>query len=377
MSVPRFTKTIVGELDNSALEASMNTFFTVGDVNGDGYPDIVTSGRNGLMAWFANPGLNGGEWTRHIVAQVSNQECGGLVYDLTGDGLGDIINGGDWRSHELCWWENPGPTGSMWERRIITEAPGNQFHDEALGDVTGEGRLSLLFCNQGSATLFRVPVPSDPRITPWPDVEVIATDLRENGQPEEGLIVADVDHDGRNEIITGTRWFKYRDGRWEQHKFAEGYITTMIAFTDVDGDGRNEILLSEGDPCIYGHPEGGKFAWFKPGADITALWEEHLVEEHLLDAHSLQVGDICGNGYRDVLVGEIGVRETYTEKPPRLLVFENDGKGNFTRHVIDEGTGTHHARLVDLRRRGVPDIVSRPLHGPEKWNIIAWINERG
>jgi hypothetical protein len=58
------------------------------------------------------------------------------------------------------------------------------------------------------------------------------------------------------------------------------------------------------------------------------------------------------------------------------MVYENDGQAGFARRVIDEGTGTHHARLVDLRNRGVLDIASRPLHGPEKWNIVVWYNDR-
>jgi len=124
-------------------------------------------------------------------------------------------------------------------------------------------------------------------------------------------------------------------------------------------------------------PEGGKLAWFAPGGDLHALWEEHLIEDRLLDPHSLQLGDVCGSGALDLLVGEIGVKERYTEQPTRRMLYENDGRGQFTRQVIDEGTGTHHARLVDLRGSGELDIASRPLHGPEKWKIIVWYNDRG
>jgi hypothetical protein len=45
--------------------------------------------------------------------------------------------------------------------------------------------------------------------------------------------------------------------------------------------------------------------------------------------------------------------------------------------VIDEGTGTHHARLADFRNRGVLDIASRPLHGPDKWKVFNWYNNAG
>ena len=76
--------------------------------------------------------------------------------------------------------------------------------------------------------------------------------------PEEGLAIADIDGDGRNEILAGTHWYKFADGRWEQHKYADDYITTLVAVGDIDGDGKPEIVLSEGDACIYGYPQGGK-----------------------------------------------------------------------------------------------------------------------
>ena len=69
-------------------------------------------------------------------------------------------------------------------------------------------------------------------------------------------------------------------------------------------------------------------------------------------------------------------RETddYIVRPPRLIVYENDGRGTFTRHVVDEGTGIHDAVLVDVRNRGVLDIVGKPLHGPEKWKVQVYYN---
>jgi VCBS repeat protein len=374
MAVPPFTRTIIGELDNSAATA-MNTLFTVGDVNQDGFVDILVSGRDGRMAWFENPGRVG-PWQRHFVDEaVEKLECGGLFYDLNGDRYPDLINGGDYRSDAVHWWENPGPKGGPWTRRTLARTGSPQFHDELIGDVTGDGRQSLIFGNQGGRAIYWLPLPDDP-LAVWPEPRQIVADL---GAHEEGLALADLDGDGKNELIAGTYWYKYRgdDRPWDQHRIAEDYVSTLVAVGDIDGDGRSEVLFSEGDACIYGKPQGGKFAWFRPKEDMTQLWEEHLVEDFLLDPHSLQLGDLCGNGHLDVLVGEIGVKERYEEKPPRLMIYENDGRGNFTRHIIDEGTGTHHARLVDFRNRGVLDIASRPLHGPEKWLVHVWYNSRG
>jgi len=383
MMTPSFTRVCVGTLVNDWGNGQMNTFLTVGDVDGDGRLDIVLSGRNGRMVWFQNPGPGGASrWEAHPVADIQNLECGGLLYDLTGSGLPDIIDGGDWRSDALCWWENPGRLGRPWTRHRIVQTGHTQFHDEAIGDVTGDGRPSLVFWNEGAATLSWCPLPADPRRSPWPGVQPIATDRRVDGLPEEGLALADLDGDGVTEIIAGTRWYKHLGppNEWESHAFAPdgpgGYVTTVIAVGDLNGDGRPEIVLSEGDPCIYGRPEGGRVAWFAPGGDIRAPWLEHILEERLLDPHSLQLGDLSGEGWLDLVVGEIGVKDRLDTAPPRLLLFQNDGQGRFTRHVIDEGFGTHHARLADIRGRGVLDVVSRPLHGPDKWNVYVWYNNR-
>lgn len=108
------------------------------------------------------------------------------------------------------------------------------------------------------------------------------------------------------------------------------------------------------------------------------MWQEHVVDDFLLDAHSLQLADLTGDGAPDIFVAEVGIADpitdAYIRRPPRLMIFANDGRGQFTRHVIDEGTGTHDAVLVDTRNRGVLDIAGKPLHGDEKWNVHLWLN---
>ncbi len=391
MATPTFRKQVVGTVENNVAQSQMNTFSVVGDINGDALPDIVICGRNGRMVWLENPGTQTGNWKQHLVAEVTGQECGGSLYDLTGNCCLDIINGGDGRNDEIYWWENPGVADKTWTQRVIAKTGNRQFHDTIIGQVKNDGKTYLVFDNQqapGGTIIYCLPLPPDPTVSPWPGLEIVASGKSEPNtqhpwrtdgiQPEEGLAIGDVDGDGKNELVSGTHWYKFTGAGWEGHKFATGYISTKCLIADVNGDGKNEIILSEGDPVIYGKTQGGKVSYFTPGKDITAMWNEHVIDDGLLDAHSLQASDVCGNGALDLLVAEIGQcdrgTDMYITRPPRVMIYENDGKGNFTRHILDEGTGTHEALLVDMLNRGLLDIVGKPLHGPEKWNVHVWYN---
>jgi hypothetical protein len=390
MPVPTFKKHVVGTVVNAVGTGQMNTLGIVGDVNRDGRPDILISGRNGRMVWLENPGSPRGPWREHHIKDISKIECGGSFYDLDGDGYLDVINGSESGFDEIYWWQNPGPAGGEWTQRTILKTGYGQFHDTLIGDAMNTGHPCLIFTNQKEGTtIYCIPLPTDPTRSPWPDAQVVARHKWEPNprhtwnpkgeQPEEGLALGDIDGDGKNELVCGTHWYKYVNGVWQGHRFAKDYLTTKCVIADVNGDGKNEILLAEGDPVVYGKKEGGKLGWFTPGDDITALWREHIIDNGLLDAHSLVVGDHCGNGKADLFVAEIGEAgpgDMYVRREPRLMIYENNGPATlWKQHIIDEGTGTHEAVMIDMFGRGKLDIVGKALHGPEKWNVHIWVRD--
>ncbi|MCL2815495.1 MAG: VCBS repeat-containing protein [Oscillospiraceae bacterium] len=394
MAKPIFEKMTIGELENNTGTSAMNTLGCAADINADGLLDYVVCGRNGEMAWFENTGKRE-KWIRHPIARIKSQECGGCAADLTGSGFFDIINGSDYSNDELCWWENTGNfEGGEWRRRTIAKTGKGQMHDTLTGEIKNDGAGYLAFTNQGGkTTVYCVPIPENPYISPWPGLEIIAEGLtlpnpahtwdKSGMQPEEGLALGDVDNDGKLELVCGTSYYKWNgdQGGWNAVKFTDkNYITTKILIADIDHDGKNEIILAEGDAYIYGHDEGCKLAWFKPdGEKYGEEWTEHIIETGLLDIHSIAAANLCSEGFCDIFAGEIGAvarggnSEKYIIRLPRLMVYENDGRGNFTtRHIIDEGTGTHEAALIDIDGDGRLDIIGKPLHGDEKWNIHVW-----
>lgn len=388
MSSVKYEKKVIGELVNGENGRGMNTFSTVGDLNNDGYIDLVVSGRNGEMAWFENLG-GSGNWKKHHIEYLEHMECGGVVYDVDKDGFADIINGSDGGFDEIYWWKNPGNTGEKWKKYLILKTGHSQFHDVTVGNAKNDGNDYLLFTNQqGGTTVYCIKIPNNPCQSPWENVEKIAENMsvenlnnlkwnKDGTQPEEGICIGDIDGDGLNEVVSGTHWYKWTGEKWDCHRYCTDYISTKVTIGDINGDGKNEIIVSEGDAYIYGKKEGCKLAWFKPSENIFDIWEEHIIDTGLLDAHTLELADICKNGYLDIVVGEIGAFDRENSKyiihQPKLMVYENNGDGTFcARHTIDEGTGIHEARCVDLNNRGEVDIIGKPLHGNEKWNIHAY-----
>ena len=221
--------------------------------------------------------------------------------------------------------------------------PANQSHDQMLADVDGDGRPELYFWNQQASALFCVPVPPDPRVSPWPGLHVVAGGLK-----EEGLCVADVDGDGKLELIAGLSWYRPLGGRlWERHEFARGFVSPKSVAADFDGDGRPEIVISEGDASLN-RREFGRVVLFKAGPREQDLWEPHVLHDRLLEPHSLQVADFDGDGRPDLFVGEMGMPDGVNSHPPALRIYQNLGGGSFREHVIDEGVGTHEAKVIVL-----------------------------
>jgi hypothetical protein len=307
------------------------------------------------LFWYENPG-----WKRHKMAVAPHLDVGAALGDIDGDGRVDVVAGQGINHTNVYWFEQPSNPRETWTRHTITDEY-EKYHDLAVGDVDDDGDIEVVGLSQESGVIFYYDVPPDPTRSPWPDScrHVVADDVS-----VEGVAIADVDGDGRTEILAGPSLYRRENGGWSRERIVESWDDTRVAVGDVDDDGDLEVVFSEGDSPHYGtHP--GRVAWCDPPE-----WTPNFLHEELFCPHSVQVADLTGNGRLDVYVAEMGLGEN---ESPMHLVFENRGDGRFEEHVVERGVETHEAKVTDLTGDGRLDVVGKS-YGPDH-HVDVWYNE--
>jgi hypothetical protein len=354
------------EVPNAGNE---QTAALVVDMDGDGINEFFITERTFAPAVVAYKKEDRG-WQRYVIEEGPLRiEAGSASCDIDGDGDTDIVFGGESRSNEVWWWENPYPEldpEKGWKRHIIKNSGKNKHHDQLFGDFDGDGAMELVFWNQSDGKLFLAEIPENPcsYTSEWPRKAIYTygtdSEMEQTGQSgypgwketneHEGLFACDIDGDGITDIVGGGRWFGY-DGTGG---FTENIIDASYTFTRcvagqfIEG-GRPEVILLAGD----GHAPMYMYEYGDKGT-----WERTMLIQEVVDGHSIDVIDFNRDGHPDLFSGEMGLGGGNPNAKIRIML--GDGKGNFIHHVLARGIGTHESKIADLDGDGDYDILSKP-----------------
>lgn len=346
------------------MEKGQNVSAVAADYNGDGKVDVITSYK-GRVSLFLAP-----DWTEVVLHRFPrfNATCiHSETMDVDGDGDMDWI--GSEAHGKPFWLENPGDGSGAWAARIIDHDI-RGIHCILKADVDNDGKEDIIINNfepEGvlgdSIAWFRVPA-QPLKAEQW-DRHVFADREARGGSHYFGF--GDIDGDGWGEIAVGAKGAPFEDGNWfaywknpggadvtrpwKKTVLAENQLAaTNILPGDLNGDGKVDFLASRG------HSQG--VIWLE-----APDWKIHEIDPEMKSPHSLVLADLNGDGHLD------GATCGYESKV--VAIYRNDGKGNFTKEVLDENQESYDLRAVDMDGDGDLDLLNA---GRASGNVVWYRN---
>lgn len=296
------------------------------DFNGDGWKDILVYSWPGKeTAWYENPQNRPGHWLRHVIFAETDNESPTLG-DMNGDGKPELIchTGGRLGFAELDW-SNPARPARYWP--ISPEDKKKYFrytHGYGYGDINGDGKADLLDKDGWWEQ------PKDYRQGgEWKQHKFLFSPEGMRGGAH--MLVYDVNGDKLNDVITGwdahgygLAWYEQtRQGgeiSFKEHilvntketdnpqgvKFTQIHALTLV---DMNGDGLMDFVTGK---RFWAH---GPAKDAEPAAPAVIYWFElkrkgaqaefipHLVDNDSGVGTQISAGDVNGDGKADVISG--------------------------------------------------------------------------
>lgn len=323
------------------------------DMNGDGFTDLLSG-----AYWYENPGPRGGEWKQHQFRTVEMHgefvsDCGEWTLDVNHDGAADVVTAG-WITNGLWWYENPHDAKStaMWKKHFITDSYDTE--GGVMTDINGDGTPDIALAHYDHSGIL------------WVDFSGAEPRVHHVGGKEQdghGIGVADVDGDGKADILTPNGWFKNVDAehdQWEWHPdWRLGDAGFPILGYDVNADGQLDIIFGQG------HSYG--LYWLEQtGTPAHREWKRHIIDESFSQSHALKLVDLDGDGDPELVTGKRyrghSGNDPGSYDPIVVYYYKIDRKtAKFTRHAISVGgTGGIGTQIVaeDLDKDGDIDLAT-------------------
>jgi hypothetical protein len=284
-------------LDSTYLGAGS---ITAGDIDRDGYADLVAAGiNNATITWWQSQG--DGNFVPYDIVAAATALSDVELADIDGDGDLDVLVTASAMTvspftpiNAVGWYVNDGtPTGTGWTLNVIaTSFIG--ANGTATGDFNGDGHLDVVgvALNAGDVTV------------------------------------------ALNNTGTGVGWSyetvdsSFAGARW-------------VSAGDIDNDGAVDVAAAA--------IAGGEVAWWSRNAGPPATWTKNAIAT-VTEADVLELADMDKDGDLDVL----GASRT-----GNITWWENNGSGGgWAAHTIGDPTGTvSSAYATDFDLDGDLDVL--------------------
>lgn len=331
-------------------------------------------------------------WSRHTI-DPSDQEAGkkgadGVrIGDINGDGLPDIVTG--WEEGDairVCL--NPGPEASREIWPGITAGRARHTEDAVFGDLDGDGRLDVISSSEGGTrTVFIHWAPrNDEELTDEALWETVIFPATEKQQRWMFCLPYDVDHDGDTDLFLGSKnengsisWLENpgntiaRDvEKWCLHRITDAaWIMTLKVLPSA---GNDYLLASDRKgsnsgiyliPLLNGSPFFGKSRLIAAGGEeVMFLDVARLDEDDHLD-----------------IVASIKPNQTRIFYQPESILAPWVGSSDLDPYSQDLYGNAKAVKVGDLSGDNIPDFVitceqaNGTKHGAFISNVFSEITE--
>ncbi len=301
--------------------------------------------------------------------------CHTTVADLDADGQNDILIASlgqffptNDKLGQVLWLK--GTAGGQFATKTILNYVG-RVADVQVADFNGDGKLDLVVAAFGWRTTGEI-LYLENRTTDWAKPQFVSQVV----DARHGAIhvpVADLNGDGRPDFVglisqeheTVVGYLNDGNGSFRQETiFAAphpSFGSSGIEIVDMDGDQDFDVLLTNGD--IFDRPHLLKpyhgVQWLENEGEFP--YKQHVIAP-LYGAAKAVTADFDGDGDQDVLAVTLLPEMLFPEREklrlPSVVLFEQQAKGQFAKHVLETGTCDHFTCATgDWDHDGRPDFA--------------------